>query len=101
MRMRSPSERARPGLTVQELAGSVFAELAMKRTRGAGERVAEASGWGRARPRRAEISGSAWQASTQEVRDWAVSASFELDADGYIPEQAITAYNETHPDRPY
>jgi hypothetical protein len=37
-------------------------------------------------------------ASTQEVRDWAVSAGFEVDADGSIPEQAITAYNETHPD---
>ena len=30
-----------------------------------------------------------------------IGASFEVDADGTIPEQAITAYNETHPDRPY
>ena len=65
-------ERARPGLTGEELARSVF-----------------------------DITGSRWQASTQEVRDWAVSASFEVDADGGIPEQAIAAYNETHPDRPY
>jgi len=45
--------------------------------------------------------GSRWQASTQEVRDWAASAGFETGADGSIPEQAIAAYNETHPDRPY
>jgi len=94
-------ERAQPGLTVEELASSVFAELAMKRTRRAEELVAEAIRLARTRPPRAEIIGSQWQASTQEVRDWAVSASFVVDADGSIPEQAITAYNETHPDRPY
>jgi hypothetical protein len=94
-------ERARPGLTVQELASSVFAELAMKRTRRAEELVAEAIRMARARPPRAEISGSAWQASTQEVSDWAVSAGFGVGAGGGIPEQAIKAYNETHPDRPY
>jgi hypothetical protein len=94
-------ERARPGRTVEELANSVFAELAMKRTRRAEELVAEAIRMARARPGGAEIAGSAWQASTQEVRDWAVSASFQVDADGSIPEQAITAYNQTHPDRPY
>ena len=94
-------ERIRPALTVEELAGAVFAELAMKRTRRAEELVAEAIRMARTRPPHAEITGSLWQASTQEVRDWAVSASFELDADGRVPEQAITAYNETHPDRPY
>ena len=94
-------ERVRPGLTVEELTSSVFAELAMKRTRRAQELVAEAIRMARQRPPRAEITGSAWQASTQEVRDWAVSANFEVDADGSIPEQAITAYNQTHPDRPY
>jgi hypothetical protein len=66
-------ERARPGLTVEELASSVFAELAMKRTRRAEELVAEAIRMARARPPRTEITGSRWQASTQEVRDWAVS----------------------------
>jgi hypothetical protein len=94
-------ERVRPGLTVEELTSSVFAELAMKRTRRAKELVAEAIRMARQRPPHAEITGSAWQASTQEVRDWAVRASFEVDADGSIPEQAITAYNQTHPDRPY
>jgi hypothetical protein len=94
-------ERARLGLTVEELASSVFAELAMKRTRRAEELVAEAIRMARTRQPRAEITGSRWQASTQEVRDWAVSASFELDGDGSIPERAIAAYNETHPDRPY
>jgi hypothetical protein len=94
-------ERARPGLAVGELASSVFAELAMKRTRRAEELVAEAIRMARTRPPRAEITGSRWQASTQEVRDWAVSVSFEVDTDGSIPEQAIAAYNETHPDRPY
>ena len=94
-------ERVRPGLTVEELTSSVFAELAMKRTRRAQELVAEAIRMARQRPPRAEITGSAWQASTQEVRDWAVRASFEVDADGSIPEQAIPAYNQTHPARPY
>jgi hypothetical protein len=79
----------------------VFAELAMKRTRRAEELVAEAIRMARTRPPRPEITGSQWQASTQEVRHWAVSAGFEVSADGSIPEQAITAYNETHPDRPY
>jgi len=50
---------------------------------------------------RAEITGSRWQASTQEVRNWALSAGFEIGSDGAIPGQAITVYNKTHPDRPY
>ncbi len=29
------------------------------------------------------------------------SAGFEPGTDGSIPEQAIAAYNQTHPDRPY
>jgi hypothetical protein len=29
------------------------------------------------------------------------SAGFEPGSDGAIPEQAIAAYNQTHPDRPY
>ncbi|HEY5399231.1 MAG TPA: hypothetical protein VIL16_27995 [Trebonia sp.] len=94
-------ERARPSRTMEELASSVFAELAMKRTRRAEELVAEAIRMARARPPRAEIIGSRWQASSQEVRDWAVSAGFEAGDDGSIPEQAIAAYNGTHPDRPY
>jgi hypothetical protein len=94
-------ERVRPSLTVEELARAVFAELAMKRTRRAEELVAEAIRMARRRPPRAEITGSRWQASTQEVRDWAVRASFEVDGDGGIPEHAIAAYNETHPERPY
>ena len=49
----------------------------------------------------AEISGSRWQASTADVRTWALNAGFEIGADGSIPEQAITAYNQTHPGRPY
>ena len=55
----------------------------------------------RAREPRAEITGSRWQASTAEVRRWALSAGFELGSNGSIPEQAITAYNQIHPDRPY
>jgi hypothetical protein len=94
-------ERARPGLTVEELARSVFAELAMKRTRRAEELVAEAIRMARTHPPLTEIAGSRWQASTQEVRDWALSANFGVEADGGIPEQAIAAYNETHPGRPY
>jgi hypothetical protein len=94
-------ERQRPGLTVAELSRAVFAELAMKRTRRAGELVAEAIRLARAREPHAEIAGSRWQASTQEVRDWAVSAGFEADGADGIPEHAIAAYNETHPGRPY
>ncbi len=94
-------ERGRPGRTVAELSGAVFAELAMKRTRRAAELVAEAIRVARAREPRAEIAGSRWQASTREVRNWALDAGFELGGDSSIPEQAIMAYNETHPHRPY
>lgn len=94
-------ERGRPGQTAAELSGAVFAELAMKRTRRAAELVAEAIRMARAREPRAEIAGSLWQASTWDVRNWALSAGFELGGDGSIPERAIVAYNETHPDRPY
>ena len=48
-----------------------------------------------------EITGSPWQASSSEVRNWALNAGFELGADGAIPAPAITAYNQIHPDRPY
>jgi hypothetical protein len=75
-------EHERPGRTVDDL-------------------VAEAIRAARTREPRAEITGSQWQASTSEVRSWALSAGFELGSDGSIPEQAITAYNQTHPDRPY
>lgn len=94
-------ERNQPGQTVKELSRAVFTELALKRTQRAAELVAEAIKMARARPPRAEITGSRWQASTQEVRNWALSAGFEPASDGSIPEQAITAYNQTHPDRPY
>jgi len=94
-------ERERPGRTVDELSRAVFAELAMKRTRRAADIVAEAIRLARAHEPRAEITGSRWQASTQEIRDWALSTGFEIGSDGTIPGQAITAYNQTHPDRPY
>lgn len=94
-------ERERPGRTADELSRAVFAELAMKRTRRAAELVAEAIRLAREHQPRAEITSSRWQASTQEVRDWALSTGFEIDTDGTIPGQAITAYNQTHPDRPY
>jgi len=94
-------ERERPGRPVDELSRAVFAELAMKRTRRAAELVSEAIRVARTREPRAEITGSRWQASTREVRNWALSVGFEIGSDGTIPGQAITAYNETHPDRPY
>ena len=47
------------------------------------------------------ITGSRWQASTSEVREWAASSGFQIDPDGAIPGPAIAAYNQTHPDRPY
>jgi hypothetical protein len=99
-------EAERPGRTAEELARAVFAELHLKRTRRARELVTEAirlsrAGEQRAREPRAEIVGSRWQASTSEVTDWALRAGFDLAGDGAIPERAIEAYNQTHPDRPY
>ncbi len=94
-------ERKRPGRTVEELSGAVFTELAVRRTRGAAYLVAEAVRLARPRQPGTEITGSQRQASTSEVRNWAVSAGFELGADGTIPGPAITAYNQIHPDRPY
>jgi hypothetical protein len=73
----------------------------MKQTRRSAELVAEAIRLARAREPHAEISGSGWQASTAEVRNWALNAGFEISADGRIPEQAIIAYNQTHPGHPY
>jgi hypothetical protein len=94
-------DRKQPGQTVDELSRAVFTELTMKRTRRAAELVAEAIRVARARQPSAEITGSRWQASTQEVRNWALRAGFEPGSDGSIPEQTITAYNQAHPDRPY
>lgn len=94
-------EREQPGQTVEEISRAVFAKLAMKRTRRAADLVSEAIRIARARQPRTEITGSRWQASTSEVRTWAAGNGFQIGADGTIPEQAITAYNQTHPDRPY
>ena len=78
-------EHERPGLTVAELSGAVFAELALKRTPRAAELVAEAIRLARPRQASTEITGSQWQASTSEVRNWALSAGFQLSPDGAIP----------------
>jgi hypothetical protein len=94
-------ERRRPGLTVEEMSGAVFAELAMKRTRRASDLVSEAIRIARAREPLPEITGSRWQASTSEVRRWAASSGFQIDPEGAVPGPAIAAYNQTHPDRPY
>ena len=95
-------ERQQPGRTVDELSRAVFAELGMKRSRRAADLVAEAIRMARAGQQpRAEITGSQWQASTSEVRKWAASNGFQIGSDGTIPPPAITAYNQTHPDRPY
>lgn len=94
-------ERQRPGRTTDELSPAVFTDLAMKRTPRAAELVADAIRIARAQQPRAEITGSQWQASTSEVRKWAARNGFQIGTDGTIPEQAMTAYNQTHPDRPY
>jgi hypothetical protein len=73
----------------------------LDRTRRAADLVAEAIRLARSREPRPEITGSRWQASTREVRDWALGAGFQPRPDGSIPEQAIAAYDQTHPDRPY
>jgi hypothetical protein len=65
------------------------------------ELVAEAIRRARSREPREDIGGSRWQAGTAEVRAWALRAGYEISADGAIPEHAIAAYNQTHPDRPY
>ncbi len=94
-------ERQRPGQTVEEISSTLFAELGMKRSRRASDLVREAIRSARPREPRAEITGSRWQASTSEVREWAASQGFQIDSAGTIPAPAITAYNQTHPDRPY
>jgi hypothetical protein len=94
-------EHQRPGQTVNEISRTLFTELAMKRTRRAGDLVSEAIRIARPRAPRTEITGSRWQASTTEVREWAASNGFQIDSDGTIPAPAITAYNQTHPDQPY
>lgn len=94
-------ERQQPGRTVEEISAAVFAELAMKRTRRARDLVTEAIRIARQNKPRAEITGSPSQASTPEVRDWAASSGFQIGTDGTIPGPAISAYNQTHPDRPY
>ena len=94
-------ERQQPGRTIDELTTAVFTELAMKRTRRAADLIAEAIRIARARQPRAEITGSRWQASTSEVRQWAAGNGFQIGTDATIPQHAITAYNQTHPGRPY
>jgi hypothetical protein len=94
-------EQERPGRTVEELSAAVFTELSIKRTRRAADLVAEAIRLARPRQPGTEITGSRWQASTSDVRNWALSAGFELGADGTIPAPAIAAYNQVHPGHPY
>jgi hypothetical protein len=94
-------ERRQPGRTVDELTTAVFTELAVKRTRRAADLIAEAIRIARARQPRAQITATRWQAGTSEVREWAAANGFQIGTDGTIPAQAITAYNQTHPDRPY
>jgi len=72
----------------------------MTRTQRAVELVAEAIRIARPREQYEEIEGSATQASTAEVREWAIAAGFTLDGGG-VPARAIAAYNRLHPDRPY
>ena len=92
---RSPAPSTPPSLQ------PVFAELAIKRTRRAADLVAEAIRVARAREPHAEI--TVFTMAGQHIRsqNWALSAGFELSADRIIPEQAIAAYNQTHPQRPH
>jgi hypothetical protein len=94
-------EVKQPGRTAEALSAAVFAELGMKHTQRAADLAAEAIRRARSRGPREDISGSRWQAGTQEVRDWALSVGYELAPDDALPEHAIAAYNETHPDLPY
>jgi hypothetical protein len=94
-------ENQHPGQTVEEITSALFTELAMKRTRRASDLIAEAIKTARADKPRTEITGTPWQASTSEVRQWATASGFQTDPGGTIPAPAITAYNQTHPDRPY
>lgn len=94
-------ERELPGRAVDELAQAVFTELGLKRTRRAADLVAEAIRRARARGPGAEIAGSRSQASTAEVREWAVAAGFDVAGEGRLPAHAISAYNQLHPEHPY
>ena len=94
-------EVKQPGRTAEALSAEVFAELGMNRTQRAADLVAEAIRRARSHGPRTDITGSLWQASTREVKDWALRAGYELGPGDALPEHAIAAYNETHPDRPY
>jgi hypothetical protein len=84
------------------MSGAVFAELAMARSQRAADLVAEAIRRARSRGTHEDVSASGWQAGTAEVRAWALRAGYEIASDGdALPERAIMAWNETHPDRPY
>lgn len=78
-----PGYQARCCSRLDELSRAVFAELGMKQARRAAELVAEAIRVARARKPRAEIAGSQWQASPQEVpglaqADQAVALTIQL-----------------------
>ena len=77
--------------TADQLTQAVFAELAVKRTRRAAELIAEAIRLARPQEPRAEITGSQWQASTEEVRNWARRAASS---------PAPTAASRNRPSRP-
>jgi hypothetical protein len=94
-------ERQQPGRTVSEITSAVFDELGMKQTARARDLVIEAIRIARENKPRTEITGSQWQAGTSEVRDWASASGFQIGTDGTIPAPAISAYNQTHRDRPY
>ena len=91
-------ERERPGRAVEELSGACSPNWRSSERSAPPTSSPRPSGWPGPRQSGTEIAGSQWQASTSEVRNWALSAGFELGADGTIPGPAITAYNQIHPE---
>lgn len=63
-------DSTQPGRTVEEITAAVFAELAMQPTRRARDLVTAAIRIARQNKPRVGITGTPWQASTTEVRDW-------------------------------
>jgi hypothetical protein len=92
-----------PGGTAAQLAADILDELGIKPTRRAKELVAEAIRLARRglRPRLDGVAGSACRAGEDEVRGWARTVGYATDDGDVLPHAVISAYNNSHPDRPF
>lgn len=92
-----------PEQPVAQLTEDVLTELAIEPTRRAREVVTESIRLARLRARThlGDVTATAWQAGTDEVRAWARAARHDVDDEAAIPGPVIAAYNQAHPERPY